>query len=195
MLRPSKIDRRRHQLAHPGEVGFAELVPLGDDGQRVGAGQRVVTPRRQRHLVAEDLPRHVHRRGIERLDLRAGRQQPVDDDDGRRFAHVVGARLERQAPDGDRLALERAEMALDPLGQPHLLRFVHRLDGLQDTEVVVLVGGELDDGLDVLREAAAAVPAAREQERRPDPPVRARPRAAPGPRRRRTARTTSPFRS
>ena len=41
-------DRLPHQLLHAREVGLAELVPLGDDRQRVGALQRVVARARRR---------------------------------------------------------------------------------------------------------------------------------------------------
>ncbi len=58
------------------------------------------------------------------------------------------------------------------LDQQLLLRGVDLLDGFQDLEGVALVLRELEDRLDVLREAAAAVAAAREQEGGADALVR-----------------------
>src|SRR5258706_3547959 len=54
------------------EVGAAELVPLRDDDERVGALERVVVAPVVADAVAEDLFRLGHRLGVVRLDLRAG---------------------------------------------------------------------------------------------------------------------------
>ena len=47
MLRPSNTTGVAQKLAHAWEVGLAELVPLGDHRQRVGALQRVVALARE----------------------------------------------------------------------------------------------------------------------------------------------------
>ena len=68
--------------------------------------------------------------------LRAAREQPLDDRDRRRLAHVVGARLERQPPDRDRPPRRVREVGLDLVDQPLFLRVVDLFDGAQDLEVV-----------------------------------------------------------
>ena len=64
------------------------------------------------------------------------------------------------------LPFSDAEVRLHLVDQPRLLPLVDRLDRLQDLEVVALVRGELQQRLDVLRKAAAAVADAGKQERR-----------------------------
>ncbi len=110
MFRPSKMTGAAHQLPHPAEIGLAKLVPLRHDRERVGAGQRGVAVVRVSDLGPEDAARHFHRLGIVGLHRRASREQAADERNRGRFAHVVRLRLERQAPDGDALALHIAEV-------------------------------------------------------------------------------------
>ena len=108
MLRPSKITGCFISRFILREVRLAELVPLGDDEQRVGALQRVVGVLGVVDLAALKIRcATVARFGIERAHLGAALEQALDDRNRRRLAHVVGARLEREPPHGDRLALER----------------------------------------------------------------------------------------
>ncbi len=115
--------------------------------------------------------RHRRRRRIVGLHRRAAREQPLDDRNRRRLAHVVGARLERQPPHRDRPARQIAEVLLDLVDQPLLLQVVDVFDRAQNLEVVALVGGRLQQRLRVLGKAAAAVADAGKQERRADAPV------------------------
>src|SRR6185437_6520693 len=96
---------------------------------------------------------------------------------GRSLAHVVGLRLERQAPHRYALAFQRSEVLLHPPEQPHLLALVDVLDRLMDLDVVVLGGGELYHRLHVFWETTAAVTDAGKQEGRADAAIR-RDRAA-----------------
>ena len=57
-----------------GEVGMPVLVPVGDDDERVGAGERVVVRLRVVDAVAEAALRLVHRDGIVRDDRRRRRR-------------------------------------------------------------------------------------------------------------------------
>ena len=84
-----------------------------------------------------------------------------------RMSSVRGLNARPQTRDG--LALQRAEVALH-LGRRSscFCARVDLLDRLEDLEVVALVLRELEDRLDVLGEAAAAVADAREQERGAD---------------------------
>ena len=92
--------------------------------------------------------------GIVGLHLGALGEQRFDDRNRRRLAHVVGLGLERQPPHRDGLALERSEMRFDLLDEQPLLALVDGIDRLQDLEVVLLVGRELGDRLDVLWESS-----------------------------------------
>ena len=76
-----------------------------------------------------------------------------------------------ERPDRDETTCPVAEVRLHLREQALLLGLVDGFHRLQDAELVVLLVGEMDHRLDVLREAAAAVPDAREQERGPDPAV------------------------
>jgi dTDP-glucose 4,6-dehydratase len=90
----------------------------------------------------------------------------------RRLAHVVGLRLEREAPDGEGAAGEVLAEPLDHAVQQHpLLRGVHPLHAVQDRAVQTEAVERVDQRLDVLREAAPAVPDPREEEGRADPVV------------------------
>src|SRR5262249_59975716 len=84
------------------------------------------------------------------------------------FAHVVGSRLERQAPQRDGLAAQILEELLHLGDQPLLLQLVGGFDRGEDLEIVAVILRRADQRLDVLRKTAAAVADAGEQERRPD---------------------------
>src|SRR5262249_50097293 len=131
--------RLLHQLLHLREVRFAELIPFRDHEQGVSALQRVVGGLRVLDALLEDALGNGLRLGIERADLRAALEQSFDDRHGWRFAHVIGPRLERQAPDGDRLASQLlAELLVNARQETALLRLVDRLDSFENLEAVLL---------------------------------------------------------
>src|SRR5262245_22148158 len=105
-------DWRSHQRPHLAEVGLAELVPLGDDRQRVGAVERVVALVAQSDAAVEQPLRDRPGGRIVRLHARALVQEQLDDRNRRRLAHVVGSRLERKSPERDRAAGQIPEMLL-----------------------------------------------------------------------------------
>ena len=145
------------------EVRAAEFLPLGDDDQRIGVGEG--THRAlgvfQARVVAEDALRLVHGDRVVGGDGGAGSEEVGDQLTARRFAHVVGIGLEGEAPEREVPALEVVETALDLAAQDVFLGVVGFLDGGQHLEgdVGVVLGG-LDQRLDVLGEAGAAVAAA-----------------------------------
>src|SRR5215470_14234920 len=85
----------RHQLLEAVEVERAELLPFGDDHQRIGALGAIVCAIAIGHAVEHAL-RLLHADGIIDAHLRAHVLQRGDQRDRRRFSHVVGVRLERE---------------------------------------------------------------------------------------------------
>src|SRR5690606_31505009 len=87
--------------------------------------------------------------------------QAVDQHHARRFAHVVGARLEGQPPDSEGTATEVAAVVGGNLvEQGVFLLLVARFNRLQQLGFEVDLVGDVDQRLDVLREARAAITAA-----------------------------------
>ena len=171
-------ERILHRLLHHAEARHAELLPFGDKQQCFGIEQCFV------HVVAvNDLAcdgRGIGARGhttfafvhgdrvIHAHDC-AGLGQQINQHECSGFAHVVSLGLEGEAPHGDGLALEIcfATEALRELVEQHgLLVFVHFFDSLQNTHLVAVLLGGLDEGLHVLGETASAVAAAGVEELR-----------------------------
>jgi hypothetical protein len=126
---------------------------------------------RERHQrVARGL-RVVHH------DLRAEAAEPVGDVEARRVAHVVGAGLERRAPQRDPLAGQLAEHGLHEAhdllaaGGVDLVEHSEQADGA--SAPTAGAGGEGAQPADVLGQAAAAVAEASGEERAPDAGVHA----------------------
>src|ERR1051326_2558721 len=106
---PVENDGLLQKLLNRVKVRPAELVPFGDDEERVGAFEGIVVAPKITDAVAEDFLRLVHRLGVVRLNRGAGLEERFGDDDRRRVAHVVGSGLEREAPQREGFALERSE--------------------------------------------------------------------------------------
>src|ERR1051325_6091124 len=141
-----------HQSFDAPEVGAAKLVPFSQNQQSRSAVQRVVAPVRVLDAVAENFSRLFHRLRMEGLDPRALAQQPLDDVDRRRIAHVVGARLERQPPNGESQPVQFAEMSFHFGEEQTLLALVYLLHRVQQRPSG-FGAGHADHGADVLGEA------------------------------------------
>ena len=105
--------RPPHGGPQPLEVQELELVPLGDQRDRVGAGR---PPRRRiavRHAGGQRRARVGHGHRVVGPHDGAGLQQPLDDLDRLGLAHVVGVGLEGQAEHGHDLAVERPQRLVD----------------------------------------------------------------------------------
>ena len=107
-----------HQLARPLEVEAAELVPLGEDHQRVGARR---SPRRRPGTSSTSgSSRRASRMpsGSKARTVAPSPLQRRQDDEAGALAHVVGVGLEGEAQHGDRLAGDAAAAGLDDLARP-----------------------------------------------------------------------------
>ena len=113
---------------------------------------------RDRVRVAVETARFGHRNGIVRDDPRAASDECRDDLARRGLAHVVGVRLEREAPQRERAAGQVfAEASDDLLDETQLLRVVRRLDGRHDAQRPAELRRRMLQRLHVLREAGPAV--------------------------------------
>src|SRR6266571_8828515 len=86
---PIHDDRAAHELFDARHVELAELVPFGDQDDRVRPRGNLVGTFQILHLRQEH-PGRLHRGRVISSDLGAGRKQDLGDADARRLAHVVG---------------------------------------------------------------------------------------------------------
>ncbi|CAM2156829.1 hypothetical protein PT2222_30158 [Paraburkholderia tropica] len=168
-------DRRFQLRLQRFEIGRLENLPFGRDHQRVGAvggfhrvlrvAQAFELLGRLREVEFDHALRFLDRDRVVRDHARAACEQFGDQRAARRFAHVVGVRLEGEAPETERAAREIGAEARDDLLREHLLLpFVDVLDRAQDLQRLAEIFSGAHQRLDVLREARAAVTAARVQE-------------------------------
>ena len=156
-------DERR--LEHPGdaaEVRVAELVPFRDHGQAVGVFQDrvLIVHHGEQVVVLEMRPGVGAGNGIEGHHAHALGGHVRDEFEGRGLAHVVGVGLEGQAPQGQGLAGQTAtagEIGFELPGQGMLLPLVDVIHRSQQLGLEIIVAGGVDQRLDVLGEAGAAV--------------------------------------
>ena len=99
-----------------------------------------------------------HRNRVIHLHARATRQQRSNQVAARCFAHVVGVRLERQTPDGERAAGQVGTHAVFDLADQHfLLLVVDGLNGFQHVQRLTVLLRRAHQRLHVLRETRPAV--------------------------------------
>jgi len=128
-------ERGADDLAEASEVGLAQLVPLGDEDDRVGAFGGGVGVVDQGDAVAKEGADVVGRDRVVADDGGAEAAEVGDDVEGRGLADVVGLGLEGQAPDRDTLAGERAAEAVgDARGEGALGALVGLDGGFDDAE-------------------------------------------------------------
>src|SRR3990167_4342849 len=168
---PSIHDERlTQQLLHALEIQLLELVPFRQHQQAVRTLHRLIGILAERHMWQQmrGLLHGLRIVGPDRGPLRA---QILDDVDRRSIAHVVRVGLEGQPEHGDRLVLHHPQRPLHLFGDAALLVLVHLPHGLQQLEIIAHLLRDVDEGLEVLREAEPAEPGTRVQERPPDPRI------------------------
>src|SRR3954471_3546635 len=168
--------RRLHgvlYIVRPVEV--LELWPLGDEHRAVGALERLERRVADLHARAEHARGALPRHRVVRAHVRALALEPAGEHEAGGLTDVVGVRLERHAEERDLLAHEAVQMLLQLADGAPLLELVYFDDGGEELEVVAGVAGELFEGGDVFRKAAAPIANPRPQELRPDPLVEPHP--------------------
>ena len=149
------------------EIRRLELLPLGADDQRVGAGQYRLRRAHQHQFcfVRIEVLGFLHGFGVERAHAGAGGPQFFQQDPARRIAHVVGVGFEGQTPQGESPAAQVAFVErVDTLEQLVLLPLIDRFDRLQQIAGAVRLFGTVDQGAHVLGKARTAITTTRVDE-------------------------------
>src|SRR6266852_8404764 len=141
-----------HGPAHRGfdaaEVEPAELVPLRDHNQRVGARGEVIRIARVLDLGQLD-SRTFHRGGIEGANLRAGREQHPCDVDARCFTQVIGVGFEGETEEPDDSVVEALEAFTELIDDEHALVSVDVHDSVEQLGVIVEALGQRRERLHI----------------------------------------------
>src|SRR6266851_9074194 len=141
-----------HRGLDAAEVEAAELVPLRDHDQRVGALGEVIRIARVLDLGQLD-SRSFHRGGIVGADLRAGREQHPRDVDARCFTQVIGVGFEGEAEEPDDSVVEALEAFAELVDDEHALVSVDVHDGVEQLGVVVEALGQRRQRLHIFGKA------------------------------------------
>src|SRR3989442_5079309 len=124
------------EATNPLEIWKAVLVPLGHEEHAVGPVEYSISVLVEHDAIAEQLTAALERHGVGGPDLGAAREEPLDDVECRGLAHVVGAGLEREAPDRKDFPVKVfSELTLRPVDQDSLLRPVDLQDGSNRAKV------------------------------------------------------------
>src|SRR5216683_723915 len=119
---------------------MAELVPLGQDQQRVGAGERLVVRPMVGHAIAQQAARVLKRFGIVDPNRGPGGEQLLNYYQRWSFTHVVGSRLEGQPPHSEASILETlAEMLLHSRNQVAFLPAIDFFGSPQQSEIEIVI--------------------------------------------------------
>ena len=118
-------DRLPESAFHPVKIGVAVLVPVSDHNQRVRTHERLIVSLRIIYSVAEQSSCMIDGGRVVRTDRDPFVEESLDESQRRRFAHVIGAGLERQTPQRDAPAFQLlAQRVAHLLDQHSLLPFV-----------------------------------------------------------------------
>src|SRR2546423_2347146 len=153
---PVDDDRSAHQLFHSCHVQLPELVPLGDEHERIRTGGHLVRVLpifhfRQQHLRALDRGRVVS------ANFGAGSEQDARNVDARRLAHVVGVRLEGEPKQSDDATGQLLEQLAQHVDDYHALVAVDLHHGMQQSRVILVAFGYRGQGSDIFRKAGTSL--------------------------------------
>ena len=143
-----------HGTADDFPVGEAELFPLGDEEYGIGIEDCVVDACAVGDAVTNAAAAFVHRDRVVGADCAAGAEEAVYEDEGGRFAHIVGLGLEGEPPKGNLApGYIAVKMAREFLEEYVLLTFVDLLDGIEYAHIVAVLRCGLNQCLNVFGEA------------------------------------------
>ena len=143
-----------HGTADDFPIGETELFPLGDEEYGIGIEDCVVDACAVRDAVTDAAAAFVHRDRVVGADSAAGTEEAVNEDEGGRFAHIVGLGLEGESPKGYLApGYVAVKMTREFLEEYVLLTFVDLLDGIEYAHIVAVLRGGLNQCLNVLGEA------------------------------------------
>src|SRR6266545_4686158 len=106
---PVENERAAHQAPQPLQIEKPELVPLGDQGDRVRPLGGIIGRLAEGDAGGQEPLGIAIGHRIVGADARARRLELADDLEALGVAHVVGIRLEREPQDGDRLVIQRPQ--------------------------------------------------------------------------------------
>lgn len=160
------------------KIDEPKLLPLGDEGHGIGSLGSLIFARTPCDAwVREDIFGFGQGHGIVEADLRSMIEEFLDELERGRLADVIGVGLECQPPDRDRLIFKDSEVLFHLLGEEFFLPLVDRIDGSEKGRLVADSLGHGSEGMDIFREAGAAISDAGIKELIADPVVGSDPNA------------------
>src|SRR5439155_9678769 len=154
------------EATNPLEIWKAVFVPLGHEEHAVGPFEDSIRVLVEHDAISEQLTAALERHGVGGPDLGAAREEPLDDFECRGLAHVVGAGLEREAPDRKDFPVEVfPELTLRPVDQDSLLRPVDLQGGSNRAKVDAAAFAQVEQRGEVFWETGSPKPGAGKQER------------------------------
>src|SRR5713226_4959438 len=145
-----------HRGFDAAKVESAELVPLRDNNQRVGARREVIRISRVLDLGQLD-SRTFHRGGIVGPNLRAGSEQHPRDIDARGLTEVIGVGFESEAEEADDSVVQALEAFAKLVDDEHPLVAVDVHDGVEQLGVVVEALGQRRERLHILGKTSTSL--------------------------------------
>src|SRR5207253_3043534 len=148
-------DRAAHELLDASHVELAELIPLGDQHDRVRTRRNLVRTLEIFHL-REEQPGSLHRGRVICSDFGASSKQDLGDADSRRLAHVVGFGFESKSEQTDHAPWELIQRLAQQVNHDHALVAIDLHHGLQQLRVIVEPFGDCRQCRDIFGKATAA---------------------------------------
>src|SRR6266550_3223077 len=148
-------DRAAHELLDACHVELAELIPLGDQDDRVRPRRNLVRTLQILHL-REEHPGSLHRGRVISSDLSAGSKQDLGDADAWRLAHVVGIGFESKSEQTDHPPWELIQRLAQQVNHDHALVAIDLHHGLQKLRVIVEPFGDCGQCSDIFGKATSA---------------------------------------
>ena len=148
-----------HKMAQARQVQLPKFVPFRKYEKRLrplGCSVRRGAISQPSWLLWEYELGVAHRFGIVQAENGSLSQKSLDDSQARSVTNVIGARLEGQAQDADRLSPNDPKRALQLSEEETNAAAIDPLNFLQQREIHAMFLGKVDEGSKILRKAVAA---------------------------------------